>query len=273
MRALGRNGIVRADDDDVLAMIRPSTVRRTMHRFLDRRRGKPLVHCLHIGKTGGTALKHALAPHRHAASVTLELHDHAVTLQDVPVGERVIFVVRDPIARFISGFYSRQRQGRPRHFWRWTPSEREAFAHFSTPNDLALGLLSGDAETRGRAVTAMKSIRHVSSSYWDWFRDEAYFRSRLPDVLYIGFQERLEADFEMLKTILGLPGHLKLPIDDVHAHKNPRDLDRTLDPPAAARITEWYARDYAFLRLCMDLAPRINTAGASDRRRADLSRS
>jgi hypothetical protein len=206
------------------------------------------LHFLHIGKTGGTAVKWAL---RHCAvpHLMLRLHPHGVRLRDVPEGDGVFFFVRHPIGRFVSGFYSRQREGRPRYFSPWTPAERQAFNVFSTPNELALALSSPDPEKRSRGYHAMAHIEHVRRSYWDWFEDERYFESRLADIWFIGFLERLDDDFAVLRTALGLPSAM-LPRDDVAAHRNPAHVNVALDEPAIANLKRWYERDFVFLHLC-----------------------
>src|SRR5689334_1107802 len=84
------------------------------------------VHLLHVGKTGGTAVKHALAG-VVTEQFRIVAHSHDITIRDVPIGEHVVFFVRDPISRFVSGFYSRQRQGRPRYDVPWSPNESIAF--------------------------------------------------------------------------------------------------------------------------------------------------
>jgi hypothetical protein len=96
----------------------------------------------------------------------------------------------------------------------------------------------------------MQTIRHVSESYWNWFESEAYFRSRLSDILFIGFQESLNADFDTLKQVLGLPNDAQLPSDPVKAHRNPHHVDRTLDNTAIENLKNWYSKDYQFFHLC-----------------------
>jgi hypothetical protein len=223
----------------------PGTARRLLYRL----RGKQLVHFLHVGKTGGTAVKHAL---RDATSrrYVVHVHPHHVRLRHVAPGDGVFFFLRDPIRRFVSGFYSRQRQGMPRGHFPWLPEERIAFSRFVTPNALALALSSDDAEERDAAERAMRSIRHVKSRYWDWFGDERYFLSRAADILLVGRQETLARDFERLKTLLDLPPHLALPGDEVESHRNPADVDVTLDDTARANLKLWYREDYRFLALC-----------------------
>jgi len=227
-------------------------VRSTYLRELNayRSTGKTVVHLLHIGKTGGSAIKDALANSRDTGTHRIEFHSHGFHFRDVPTGDKIVFFVRDPLSRFVSGFYSRMRQGLPRYHSPWTIGERAAFARFKTPNQLGDALSSADRRTRAAAARAMTSIAHVRSSYWDWFESEDYYRSRSLDVLFVGAQETLNDDFEALKLLFGLPSEVALPNDDLRAHRNPQGLDRHLEPKAIANLTTWYAEDYRFLQIC-----------------------
>jgi Sulfotransferase family len=253
-------------------------IRGRTHQLWNTLLGRQQVHMLHIGKTGGTAIKASLcqsADHTcinrsrlgrvtkasfrrtpRGQSLIVRLYPHGYTLRDVPVGEKLFFFVRDPLARFVSGFYSRQRQGQPRVMKPWSPAEAAAFARFETPNALAGALASRDPSTRATAEAAMRGITHVQSSYWDWFHDPAYFESRLNDVLLVGFQETLDSDFELLKSLLDLPSHVRLPTDAIASHRAPPGLDRTLDSTSQAILREWYARDYKFVELSRSLRSR-----------------
>jgi hypothetical protein len=235
--------------------IRARSKRRTA------RSGSEVVHFLHIGKTGGTAVKSALRSAQSSDGYVFVLHSHKARLRDVPTGERVVFFLRDPITRYISSFYSRQRQGLPRHLNPWNREEEVAFSRFTSPNELAAGLSAEDDDERELARHAMRAIKHVKSSYWDWFENESYFLSRIPDILFVGFQESLDADFERLKQKLGLADAVTLPEGEIEAHKNPTDIDRSLDEVARRNLHEWYAPDYQFLRLCQERASQINGVG------------
>jgi hypothetical protein len=244
-------------------MLVPARVRRQVAarygaaslRF-DRIRGRRIVHVLHIGKTGGTAfaaatgssprVKAALGEGRGGASRVIR-HRHAFTLADVPHGEFCVFFVRDPLTRYVSGFYSRQREGRPRYHRPWTDEERRAFGAFGTPNELALALSSDQESRRGEAVRAFQSIMHVKDSYWQWLKDEAYLAQRRASILFVGAQENLARDFGQLCEILGMRG--ELPRSDVAAHRNPAGLDYGLAEEAVENLRDWYSRDYACLRL------------------------
>jgi Sulfotransferase family len=221
---------------------------------MQRIQGKRFLHFLHIGKTGGSAVKHALLPHTESRRYVLYLNHHAIKLDNVPPGEKFFFLLRDPISRFVSGFYSRQRQGQPRYASKWRPGEQRAFEYFDTPNDLAESLSSTDSDRLQRANEAMGNIGHVRKSYWYWFRGDTYFASRIPDIFFIGFQHTLADDFATLRTMIGLPDDVRLPDDDAKAHRNPTNLDKALSPVAVENLRNWYRRDYEFVSLCEQIA-------------------
>ena len=221
-------------------------------------RGREIVHLLHIGKTGGTAVKHAIKSNPVTTAYLIRRHGHRTGLRHIPNGQRVVFFLRDPQTRFVSGFYSRLREGRPRFNNPWSPVERSIFERFPTPNALAHGLFSEDPEERRHAEQATRTIAHVRDSYMRWFESEEYLLSRLADIFFIGFQETLNDDFQQLKSKLGLPDSLALPDDDILAHRSPTDLDRKLDPEAVRNLRRWYDADYQLVEFCRRRAPQIN---------------
>ena len=210
------------------------------------------MHVLHVPKTGGAALKEAIRPHLRGSRYAVEVHGHGVRLRDVPRGEGVIVVLRDPVGRFASAFAFRQRQGRPRFPDPWSDAEAAAFARFPGPNELARALDAADPAERAAAVAAMRGIIHVNTSLWDWFGDERYLRSRAPDLAFVGFQETLAADFERLKTLLGPPASTQLPADDFRANRSPTPPP-PVDERARRNLHAWYARDYEAIRCLEEL--------------------
>jgi len=216
------------------------------------------LHVLHVGKTGGTALNHVLVEHADDARYRFVFGGHELRVVDVPTGERLMFVLRDPLTRFVSSFNSRLREGRPRYHYPWRDEERVAFAFFETPDQLGAALSSSDRKLRKQAEAAMAGIGHLNTGYAFWFGDEAAFRRRLQDVFFIAFQERLDDDFEVLKTKVGLPEEARLPRDAAAAHRAPDDVSVELGDLARANLMRWYADDVAFVELCRRLAPEVN---------------
>ncbi len=246
-------GFFRLRDNRALRLL-TRDARGIIHRL----QGRRIVHFLHIGKTAGTALTVALVPHLNAGDYEIRLYGHECGLDDFPRGEKVVFIVRDPISRFVSGFHSRKRQGLPRlPPVPWSRGEEVAFARFATPNELALALSSEAEGRRAAALDAMRSISHIRSPHWCWFKDESYFLSRQSDILFIGFQETLNEDFEVLKRLLTLPEAVKLPDNEVTANRARANVDKRLDDEAIRNLKAWYHRDYEFVDLCRGIAARI----------------
>jgi hypothetical protein len=204
-----------------------------------------VTHFLHLPKTGGSAVGHALAP--FAASHGIVIHGHATRLAGVAPGDEVFFFLRDPIDRFVSGFYSRLRRGRPLRDLTWTASEERAFARFRTPNALAEALSSPDAEPASHAREAMRGINHVKSSFEDWFTLDELKAAR-SRIVVLGLQSHLRSDFAIVARRLGLPDSVRLPSDPVLAHRTPPGFDPALSGEARANAERWYARDIAFYR-------------------------
>jgi hypothetical protein len=234
-----------------------SSVRRDLERQVRRARRrstrKPKVHMIHIGKTGGTALKETLRPAAHVGPNEICFHRHVTHLDGIPPGEKVFFVVRDPIERYVSGFNSRLRCGRPTHNSPWTNAERAAFEEFASPDSLGRALSSDDVEVRARAFTAMTAIRHVRDSYWDWFRNREYFESRADDLLMIVWCPDLTPAFPQLRDALGLPDTVELLTDELQAHRAPAKLERQLSDLAFENLERWHGREFAAVDLCASL--------------------
>jgi hypothetical protein len=222
---------------------------------------------MHIGKTGGTAIKRTLhsarLAYRHEGGADkvgttpfgpIKLETHRFRLEDLPDGDHVFFCVRDPVDRFLSGFHSRFSRGGQAYGNRfgWSEDEEKAFARFDTPNRLALALCSDDAEEREFAQWAMKHIRHVGfQRRFTGSIDALHERSE--QIVYIARQETLTADWERLKQILALPPGLHLVNDPGRAHRRTKPGDAELDAAAVRNLREWYAHDYGLLEVIEEM--------------------
>jgi len=81
----------------------------------------------------------------------------------------------------------------------------------------------------------------------------AYLQSLLSYIFFIGFQETLTADFEILKAKLGSPEQMMLPHDETQAHKKLEGLNKALTDQSSQNLKEWYRRDYEFISLCQNI--------------------
>lgn len=225
-----------------------NSLKSTILAFIRQKTGSSRLHFVHIGKTGGTAIRNTLQDLQLNERTKIHFHSHNVTLKDIPKGDQIFFVIRNPVSRFISAFYSRQRQGQPAYFRSWSEGERVAFERFQSPDALASSLYCEDEKVRALAEEAMHSIEHVEDYYWDWFGDEDYLSSRLEDVFFVGCLENLDHDFATLKTRLGLPADLQLPSDSAKAHRRTGCAEPVLKQLSVNNLQAWYSQDFAFIQ-------------------------
>ena len=211
---------------------------------------------LHISKTGITALRDVLSRQAERSPPgSVKYLPHEVDIlnfcRNYP-DLKCIFFIRDPLSRFVSGFYSRQRQGRPRYNSPWKPEEAEAFKNFSSPNILAESLKSEDKKRAKAAYDAMLSISHIKNNYQSWLHSVECLETHNDRIAYIGQQETLNEDLERLRPLLGIDEDLLLPSDNIQAHRNPRGLDYQLSKLAIENLTEWYEEDKKLYQWCRD---------------------
>jgi hypothetical protein len=215
----------------------------------------PQAHFLHVGKTAGSALRSALLPHTTAGAYRVTFHSHNVTLRDIPAEDAFFFIVRDPVARYVSAFYDRTRQGKPRYDQPLDGDRARALR----------ALRLGEPPRRGARLGGSRDPRvrreghaqhgHVKKSYWDWFIDEPTLRSRQDRILFIAFKDTLSEDLPALLESLRLDPRISLPTDDLQAHRSP-DSRVELTPRARTALREWYAADYDFVAIRRELAGR-----------------
>jgi Methyltransferase domain/Sulfotransferase family len=221
------------------------------------------LHFVHIGKTGGTALKRALldaglacraewdeeaiakVPQTPFGRIVVH-RSHGFRLRDMPPDDYAFFSLRDPVSRFLSAFYSRLRKGLPRYYVEWTDEERAAFDAFPTPEQLAHGLASEEGEVRRLAEWAMRNVKHMRPLK-SYLGSRADLRRSLPRIVYIARQETLDTDWQQLKTLLELPAEVELPSDPLVAHRRDASQDSPLDDRAVEILRDWYKQDYRLL--------------------------
>lgn len=225
------------------------------------------VHFIHVSKAGGTALRHAIRSARVNAGGQLlspwgEVwgHDHRFRLSDVGAEHKAVIPLRDPVSRFLSGFYSRLRKGAPRHLVEWTEEERTSFERFPTPQALADALAEPSGPQRDDAELAMRSIGHLKFSMTHWTGSPDFVRRHIGLVLYVARQETLDEDWERLKGLLELPRDQALPRDAVAAHRTDYAGSRDLSPEGIAALQAWYADDYELLRIGDDVRAAMTVA-------------
>jgi hypothetical protein len=211
------------------------------------------VHFIHVPKTGGTAIKWTVNQYQKLLMTTGEkckitCHRHNVSFADIPVGENIFFIARDPIDRFVSAFfYCKQRLLKKNYY-------RKQLKPFDTPNDLAVALDANHPKNLLAKKIFKRNIhmRHIS----DWHVSKDYFNSRLNDIRFICFTETLTADFDNLKRLLNIPSEITLPQKSKHANKIGKNIpneQKIIQEPGLTLLKEWYKQDIEFVALCKEI--------------------
>ena len=224
----------------------------------------PDLHFLHISKTGGVAFKEAFNGIR-PRSKYINFHSHGFTFQDVVDTERgrCVFFIRDVVTRFVSGFNSRLRKGRPYADADWEQAERVIFKRFFTPNDLAEALSSESVVTRRSAYCGMMSMWHTRFPQHFWLHSADFLPEHKDRILFIARQETLDTDIPMLLDLLDLDeadAHVRMPKDEVMSHRTPDGFSTELSELGEKNIREWYREDQDILDWCAERREQIIAA-------------
>lgn len=211
---------------------------------------------LHNRKTGGTALKEIIDQQKQRTpGLNVSFYGHAMTfplfVKNHPA-DKAVFFIRDPLSRFVSGFYSRLREGRPRYYHPWTKAEAKAFKRFQTPNQLAESLFASRIFERWAAMAAMKSIGHVRHTYLAFLGDLSFLNKNASRIAFIGHQIDFDMDLLQLRLLLKVDPDIQAPKDEIRAHRNPEGLDKHLTEKAIANLKKWYRADFEIYAWCLD---------------------
>jgi hypothetical protein len=207
------------------------------------------VHYLHAGKCGGTYIKRQLDDlNRLQHSSYFCNHPHSVSLGNLPPQSRYFFSIRNPLSRFASGFFSRQRKGLPEHFSNWSLDEAKAFARFDNPDQLALSLFDSGRDGED-ARSAVSAIFHLSRKQVSWFDSIDNFLVTRPPV-WIVRQEQLVPDLRNMLIMLGMDRQCYDRCLDDKIHANPYGSNYVWSDLSVENLTTWYAQDFQLYARC-----------------------
>lgn len=232
-----------------VALRRFDCARKFRRRHAGQRVPRDTLYYLHIGKTSGTFLCTISTDAQGFLHEPMLLvpFEHTIKHPHLPAASHFVFGTRDPITRFVSGFYGRKRLS-PMGRNRQTPEEAQVFSRFRTPNALAEALDGATQETRAAALDAMAAICDVNTFQSDWFTD----RDRLAADITAGRAHRVrhEALSSDLRAMFSATGFELAPdrIEDrPRAHTASNSEDKHLSARALDNLKVHYARDIAFL--------------------------
>lgn len=214
---------------------------------------------LHIGKTGGTFLKSlADADVKNPQSLYLGNHGDTLisTIKKFGKRRKLGFFFRNPESRFVSGFFSRMRQGRPEYDVNWTAAEAVAFSFFQTPNALAEALYSNDEHLKSAARFSMSSIFHLKHDYAHYLHSTDAIRYELEAGNVIMCCETDNID-KHLGKILGALGLLPSTPRDLRKSPAQETVAAEFSEVAKENIKKFCPREFEIYAACKTVAEQL----------------
>ena len=205
------------------------------------------VNILHIGKTGGSAIRDSLKQFDQQMTThgVLNFIGHHGKLN---TDAKYVFFLRNPVKRFVSSFLSGLRQGKPRYDSPWSHAEAYFFNKFKTPNQLAEALFEDN-----EASLAILHLRHVNRPFSSYLGDIQHINKCQDNILYVGVMETLEHDFNQICNLLNVKSDLIK--DEVISHKTPKEYDniKFLSEKGKQNIKRLYDYDYKIFELLRNI--------------------
>jgi len=212
---------------------------------------------LHIGKTGGSFLRSIIRHNEGRGQSDLRLLPHQGNAKSSAkrhgADRRLALVIRDPETRFVSGFYSRMRQGRPTYDFPWSAEEAIAYSWFASADDLAVALGSSDERMKSAARFAMASIEHLALDYAYYFGSLDGFKAERSQIAMCIDLPRLTVNLDAVMERLGFPDYQMPHKPRVHA--SPGALP-ALSEAGRAGLRAYWAEDWAIYEAALAEARR-----------------
>ncbi|RLJ41095.1 hypothetical protein BCF46_2883 [Litoreibacter meonggei] len=213
---------------------------------------------LHIGKTGGSYLRSVLRHNEARWTRPLHLLGHGATLNGTAkrfgADRQLAFVVRDPLSRFSSAFYSRQRQGRPTYNSQWSAEEAAAFHWFETAEDLAIALTSPQEREKSAALFTFHAIQHLKANLRHYLGGVNTLLAAQDNIAICVDLPDLDAHLPKIMACLGVPDHDMPPNPKTHKAPNPIP---NLSPRAEAALRAHWAEEFELYETACDIARQL----------------
>lgn len=201
--------------------------------------------------------------HRIACAHTLDgdilvRSHHSRALKIIDKNDYFVVFVRSPLKKFVSGFISRLREGRPLFNTPHTAAEKVTYSLYQDPESLAMDLYHQHEQIRDMARKCMKSVIHLRMSFKSYFESVENLEAVRERILFVGRTENMKEDFDQLQIVINLP-KVTLTNDPVLAHTTPPEFKakEKMSKKARHNVLKYYAEDYILIAklIKMNLLP------------------
>ena len=222
----------------------------------------PPICLLHIGKTGGSYVRSILKHNQTRWTSPLNLLGHGATLKGTAKrfgpDRKLAFVVRDPLTRFSSAFYSRQRQGRPTYQSQWSAEEAAAFLWFETAEELALALASSKEREKSAALFAFTAIQHLNADLRHYLGGVETLLEERDNIVVCADLPDLNAHLPAIMTTLGVPEFEMPPKPKAHTAPTPSP---EISAQAQAALRTYWAEEFEIYDTACSIAHQLGFSG------------
>lgn len=164
---------------------------------------KEKINVLCLPKSGGYLLKKILS-NIVSEQYDFVLHKVDTKLEDIPVGQKVVFFVRNPVEKFARAFYMRFNQGAPFYNSKWNSNEASAFESFKSSKKLAEGLSHKNVSIRTKAILSLNQIAYLTTLISDYLGDLKEVEMRTKDIAFVGNADKMLDELERFKNAFNL---------------------------------------------------------------------
>lgn len=177
------------------------------------------VYFINVGRTGLHAVRSAMEE-SHERNYRPIFYNLDRRLADVPEEQKIALIYRDPIARFVSGFYSRKLKGGPNFEVRWDSREEAVFTKFMTPSELLEAVDSSYKADRYLAIMALREVSHLRNSLCWYFRSPDNINARLNEFVFLQNFDELGTSIKTFNKAFNCEVDLAMILDEERAVMN-----------------------------------------------------
>ena len=215
---------------------------------------KVVINILNIGRISIPYME-SLLNGKELDGYQVKFRPPRIRLKNLPVGSRVWVIVRDPISRFISSFYSRRYEGKPLFMIPWTEAEKSLYHRYETVNDLAEALSDENALVRFRAIQDMRDIGFLDRVYQHYY--EGLTQDDCDKEIHaITDIEQIEAVECEVKKIFDVPTSLKLDDPDEALMQT---CDWHLSDTGLENLRLWFQKENSYYDSIVEYGSKMNS--------------
>ena len=195
---------------------------------------------LHLGKTGGTTFINYTS---HYRPLIEHVRHKKVSLKRVCGHHCAVIFVRDPIDRWISGYYSRYRRGCPQYCSNWTQCETKYFEQYPSVGALAEAL--GDNSNSSEIYHAQQMVNCIGHLWLNFAFYLKGLETGYTKIGYVGLTDNLTTEFQHFTKKFNMTQISNHSFERFHT--NHVNKTHVLSEKGRLNLIQFLAKDYYYM--------------------------